>query len=211
MSPTVHIDRNPSVAVTDEVVEARPPDRIAFEAEGVIRPSESLLARFEGSSLRPVRVELSLGEGETVPVDLAEPGALRLESVDVGVATPDADGVRRGIDTIRSSGGIGDGDGGGDESGGRGAADAPTGAIAFTVEGTVRDLPPETVESVVGESPTLASVTFSVAESARADGGSPSDVLLEVGLLGYGVVVRRDGTVEVTRGGIAPALDLDIS
>lgn len=209
MSPTVHIDRNPSVTVTDEVVEARPPDRIAFEAEGVIRPTESLLARFEGSSLRPVRVELALGGGETVAVDLAESGALRLESVDVGVATPDADGVRKGIDAIRSSGGIGDD--GADEGGGSGAADAPTGAIAFTVEGTVRDLPPETVESVVDESPALASVTFSVAESARADGGSPSDVLLEVGLLGYGVVVRRDGTIEVTGGGVAPDLDLSLS
>lgn len=201
MSPTVHIDRNPSVTVTDEVLEPRPPDRIAFEAEGVIKLSEALLGEFEGSSLQPVRVDVAVDSSRTVTIDLSEEGSLRLESVDVGVATPGADDVRRGIDTVRSLGT--DGAGAEDESG-----DAAAGAVAFTVEGSIRDLSEETVRSVVGESPTLASVTFSVAESARTDGGTPSDVLLEVGLLGYGVVVRRDGTIEVTTGGVAPALDL---
>lgn len=197
MSPTVHIDRNPCVTVTEEVFEPRPPDRIAFEGEGVIKLSEALLGEFEGASLKSVRIDLAVDRSRTITIDLAEEGSLRLESVDVGVATPDADDVRRGIDAARSLGGDGDG-----------SADAATGAVAFTVEGAIRDLPEETVRSLVGESPTLASVTFSVAESVRTDGGSPVDVLLEVGLLGYDVVVRRDGTIEVTTGGVAPVLEL---
>lgn len=196
MSHTVDLAGNPSLELTDVTVDPRPPDRIGFGAKGVIRPSEGLLSRFEGRSLNPVGVEFCLGPSETVEVDLDEEASLRLESIDVGVETPDAEDVASGVERVRPSG-----DGGRPKEG-------PTGAIAFTVEGTIHDVPEPTVAAIAGESPGLASVTFGVEESAMADGGSPPEVLLEVGLFGYGVVVRRDGTIEVSAPGATPDLDL---
>ena len=196
MSHTVHLAENPSVALTEEAVDPRPPDRIGFAAEGVIRMSEGLLGRFEGRSLDPVGVAFSLGSSQTVEVDLDEEASLRLESIDVGVETPDAGDVASGVERVRPS-----------SDGGR-PSEGPTGAIAFTVEGTIDDVPEPTVAALADESPELAAVTFGVEESARADGGSPTDVLLEVGLFGYGVVVRRDGTIEIRAPGSTPDVDL---
>lgn len=196
MSHTVNLAEDPSVDLTEETVDPRPPDRIGFAAEGVIRMSEGLLQRFEGQSLDPVGVEFSLGPSRAVEVDLDEEASLRLESIDVGVGGLDADDLASGVERVRPSG-----------DGGR-PTEGPTGAIAFTVEGTIHDVPETTVAAIADESPGLASVTFGVEESARADGGSPSDVLLEVGLFGYGVVVRRDGTIEVSSRGAASGVDL---
>lgn len=205
MSHTVHIAENPSVTVTEEAVDAHPPDRIAFEAEGVLKMSEALLGQFEGTSMNPVGVGISVAPSRTVDVDLAEEATLRLESVDVGVSTPDADDVKRGVEavgsTVRDRRGV-------PTDGGHGPADGPAGAIAFTVEGTIRDLAEEQVAAIADGAPALESVTFSVEGAARPDGGSPGDVLLEVGLFGYGVVVRRDGTVEISSRGVAPGVDL---
>lgn len=195
MSHTVNLVENQSVDLTGETVDPRPPDRIGFAAEGVIRMSEGLLERFEGRSLEPLEVEFSLGPSRTVEVDLEE-ASLRLESIDVGLETPDADDIASGVERVRPS-----------DDGGR-PSERPAGTIAFTVEGTIHDVPEPTVEIIAGESPGLVSVTFGVEESARADGGSPSDVLLEVGLFGYGVVVRRDATIEVRAPGAAPDVDL---
>lgn len=194
MSPTVNIDENPSVTVTESVVDPHPPDRLGFLAEGVIRPTRALLGRFEGSSLTPVRVDFAVDGSETVAVDLEDESSLRLESIDVGVETPDVADVTDVIDSA-----TGDGEGSSDES---------SGAIAFTVEGTIRDLSEEQVAAIADGSPTLASVTFSVSEAVETDGGSPTDVLLEVGLFGSGVIVRRDGTVEIGTRGATPDVDL---
>lgn len=196
MSHTVHLAENQSVDLTEEIVDPRPPDRIGFSAEGVIRMSGGLLQRFEGRSLDPVGVEFSLGPSRAVEVDLNEEAFLRLESIDVGVETLDTDDLASGAGSVRPSG-----------DGGR-PTEPPNGAIAFTVEGTIYDVPEPTVAAIAGESPGLASVTFALEESARTDGGSPSDVLLEVGLFGYGVVVRRDGTIEVGSRGAASRVDL---
>lgn len=205
MSHTVHITENPSVTVTEEAVDAQPPDRIAFEAEGVVKMSEALLGQFEGTSLNPVGVGISVDPSRTVDVDLAEEATLRLESVDVGVSTPDADDFERGVESVGSS--VRDRR---DvpTSGGNGAGDGPSGAIAFTVEGTIRDLSEEQVAAIADGSPTLESVTFSVSEAVETDGGVPDDVLLEVGLFGFGVVVRRDGTVEISAGWATSDVDL---
>lgn len=196
MSTTVHIDEDPSVTVSESIVDPHPPDSVGFLIEGVIKPSPALLSRFEGSSLTPVRVDVTVDDGRTVAVDLDEEATLSLESVDVGVETI---GVAEGVDAIDSA--LGDGDGSPDE---------PSGAIAFTVEGTIRDLPAETLADLEGESPTLESVTFSVAEAVETDGGSPLDVLLQVELFGYGVVVRRNGSIEVRSGGGSSGLDLGL-
>lgn len=202
MSTTVHITENPSVTVTEEVVEPRPPDSVGFLAEGVIRPTRSLLAEFEGSSMTPVRVDVVVDGSRTVTVDLDEEASLRLESIDVGVETPDVpdvSDVSDGVDAIGSARGDG-----------AGSSDGPSGAIAFTVEGTIRDLPGETLEALEGGSQELESVTFSVGEAVETDGGSPLDVLLDVSLFGYGVVIRRNGTVEVRSDGGSTRLELGL-
>lgn len=196
MSTTVYVDEDPSVSVTESIVDPDPPDSVGFIIEGVVRPSRALLSKFEGSSLTPARVDVAVDDGRTVAVDLDEEATLRLESIDVGVETT---AVAEGVDAIDSA--LGDGDGSSDE---------PSGAIAFTVEGTIRDLPAETLAALECESPTLESVTFSVAETVETDGGSPLDVLLDVNLFGYGVVVRRDGTIEVRRGGGSSGLGLGL-
>lgn len=197
MGPTVHLGDHPSVDVTDQVVDPRPPDRIEFATEGVIRMTASLLGEFEGSTLNPVRVGIAVGPSRTVEIDLDEEASLRLASVDVGVETPDADDLSNAMDAFSSSG-----DDGADSSG------ASRGAIAFTVEGSIRDLSEETLRTIADESPTLESITFSVGESVESDGGSPSEVLLEVSLFGYGIVVRRNGTIEVGANGAATDVGL---
>lgn len=199
MSTTVHITENPSVTVTEAVVEPRPPDSVGFLAEGVIRPTGSLLAEFEGSSMTPVRVDVTVDGSRTVTVDLDEEASLRLESIDVGVETPGVPGVSDDVDAIGSARGDGSG-----------STDDPAGAIAFTVEGAIRDLPAETLEALEGDSRELESVTFSVSEAVETDGGSPLDVLLNVSLFGYGVVVHRDGTIEVRRDDGSSGLELGL-
>lgn len=201
MSTTVHIPENPSVTLTEEFVDPRPPDRLGFLTEGVIRPTRGLLADFEGSSMRPVRVDVAVDGSRTVTVDLEEEASLRLESIDIGVETADLPGVDDADGAGAMDSVLTDGDD-------RSAASA--GAIAFTVEGTIRDLPRETLEDLEGDSLELESVTFSVSETVETDGGSPLDVLLEVSLFDYGVVVRRNGTIEVRAGGGPRELDLGL-
>lgn len=205
MSTTVRVAENPGVRVTHVAVDPRPPDSLGFRAEGVIRPSRALLSRFEGSTVTPVRVDLAVDDSRTVSVDLAGTASLRLESIDVGVEPPDVPGVSDVADDTDVSDSVDAVESARDDD--AGAADDSAGAIAFTVEGTFRDLPGETLDALDDGSPTLESVTFSVSETAETDGGSPGDVLLDVTLFGYGVVVRRNGTVEIGRSGGSSALD----
>lgn len=209
MSTTVRVAENPGIRVTHVAVDPRPPDSLGFRAEGVVRPSRTLLSRFEGSTVTPVRVDLAVHDSRTVPLDLDGDASLRLESVDVGVVPPDGPGVSDAGDGADGADGA-DGVDAVDSvrSDDAGSADDSAGAITLTVEGTFRDLPGETLTALDDGSPTLESVTFSVSEAAETDGGSPGDVLLDVTLFGYGVVVRRNGTVEIGRSGDSSALDL---
>lgn len=194
MSTSVNISENPSVEVTEAVVRPRPPDSVGFLAEGMIRPNPGLLAEFEGLSLKPVGVTVSVGPSRTVEVDLSGTASLRLESVDVGVETPEVG------DAVDAVGSVGSGD--------ATASDAPAGRIAFTVEGSIDGLSAETLEDLGDGSPTIESITFSVAETVETDGGSPLDPLLEVTLFGYGVIVRRNGIIEVRAGPVGRELGL---
>lgn len=195
MHVTVVPDESRSVRVSDETVRIRPPDRIAFEARGTIRVTEGLLAEFAGASLKPVRIDVSTGDSPPVEIDLEGPASLRLDTVDVGVEFPDADDLSAGVDAVRSSGD--------DDSSG-----THPGAVAFTVEGTIRDVPEGTLALLSEGTPTLESVTFAVEDPVRGDGGSGDDALVEITLFGYGVVVRRNGVVEIGIAGNVPDVGL---
>lgn len=184
MSLTVHVDENPSIRLTGQVVETHPPDRVEFAAEGVIRMTETLLSEFEGRSLVPVGVVFEVDDSRTVETDLAGEASLRIETVDVGVETPDADDLSPGMETVSSA-----------------TDDEPAGSIAFTVEGVISSVPPETLDRIAGGASTLKSVTFAVEDAVRSDGGSGGDVVFEFGVLGRRVVVHRNGTVDVGRTG----------
>ncbi|SFG83781.1 hypothetical protein SAMN04488063_3049 [Halopelagius inordinatus] len=195
MSFTVHLDENESVRLTDEIFDVRPPDRVAFAVRGTITMTEELLGSFAGATLNPARVDISTGESDAVGIDLAERSSLRLETVDVGVETPDTDDLSPGMDALGSS----------SEND---ADDTRPGAIAFTVEGAISDVPEATLESLSEGSPTLAALTFAVETPVRSDGGASDDPVFRFSLFGYGIVVHRDGVVEIGTGG--GLLDVDI-
>lgn len=196
MSVTIDIEENQDVRVTEEVIDANPPDGIAFAAEGVVTVTKSLLDDFAGASLQPVRVAFSVDGSRTVETDLEGAPSLRLDTVDIGVETPDTGDLSPGTDSIETA-----------TEAESDSTDAPPGAIAFTVEGAIRDVSATSCERIATGSPTLESITFAVGASARSDGGS-DDAALEVTLLGYGIVVHRDGTIEVETGVGMPDLDL---
>ncbi|GAB3671871.1 hypothetical protein [Halopiger thermotolerans] len=199
MSITVNVEGNQNVRVTQQLVDTAPPSQVEFAAEGTITMTPALLERFEGASLQPAEIELAVADSETVAVDLSGTASLRLETVDVGVETPDAGDLSPGTDAIGSSTN--------DDSE---TVDAKPGAIAFTVEGTIADVPAETLESLADASskPTLATITFAVEEPTRSDGGSGADILLEIDLLGYGITVYRNGRIDIGTGDLADDLSL---
>ncbi len=198
MSNTVRFDDVESVRLSDVTVEMRPPDRLEFTAEGHLRVTETLLGKFAGATLNPVRVTVSGDDADSVAIDLTGPAALRLEAVDVGVATPDREDLADGIDALRPS-----------AAGGPDSADPRPDVLSFTVEGTVRDVPSETFAALPEGALHLESLTFAVDESTRSDGGRADDVLLELSLLGYGIVVRRDGSTVIGNAGSLAPVDLD--
>lgn len=189
MTVTVHLDGNESVRLTEEVVDVRPPDRLAFAVRGTITMTENLLGSFAGTTLRPVRLDVS-GDGEAVGIDLAEESSLRLETLDVGVETPDAGDLSPGVDALGS-----------DEDDDSETPDARPGAIAFTVEGSVLDVPSETLDSLSEGPRTLETLAFAVEDPVRSDGGD-DDVFLDFTLFGYGIVVYRNGVIEIGTGGV---------
>ena len=197
MSITIPLAGSSHVSISEETVEASPPDELSFTVKGTISANEALLAKFSGRTLTLTRIDLSVTDSQTVSVDLVDEATLRLETVDVGVETPDAADVASGVDSVTSP--VDDSDDA-DEW-----ADARTGGVAFTVEGIVRDVPAETCEVLSGCSPTLNAITFGVEDAAKGDGGK-RDVIVEFKLLGYRVVVHRDGTVDVGTGGGVPGL-----
>ncbi|MFC7216409.1 hypothetical protein ACFQO4_20325 [Saliphagus sp. GCM10025334] len=196
MSVHVDIGENRNVRLTDERIVCRPPNRIAFAAEGVITVTRGLLGEFEGASLKPVRVDISVDESRTVRTDLEKEASLRLETVDVGVETPDTDDLSPGMDTVSASSGDGT------ES-----TDASPGAIAFSVEGAITDVPTETFDPITDGSPSLESIVFAVDDPVRTDGGS-DDVVFSLGLLGHRIIIYRNGAIDVGTG--ENGVDVDI-
>lgn len=186
MSITVKIADDQRVRVAGDAVETRPPNQFTFGVEGVLSMTEQLIGQFEGATLRPSRMTLSVDDDRTVEIDLADEASLRLSSVDVGVETPDSDDIPEGVETLTSS-----------VTDPSALTDANPAALAFTVEGSVLDVPEETIEILESGDVTLESLSFAVDDGVRTDGGSPDDVVFEVTLLGYGITVRRDGTIVV--------------
>lgn len=186
MSVTIHLAGNQSARLSDQRIETQPPDRIEFVAEGILRTTEEVLGEFEGMAMKPERVDISVDGSRTVTVDLAEEASLRLAEVDVGVETPDADDISAGLDSLNPT-----------TDDGTESPDMNPGALAFTVEGAILTVPEETIEQLSEGSPTLESITFAVDNAIKSDGGSNTDVLLEFTLLGYGIVIHRNGTIEI--------------
>ncbi|ADB61276.1 hypothetical protein Htur_2398 [Haloterrigena turkmenica DSM 5511] len=197
MRNTVRFDDAESIRLSDVIVETRSPDGIEFTAEGHLSVTEALLAEFEGTTLNPVRVTVSGDETGSVAIDLSGPATLRLETVDVGVATPDREDLADGIDALRSS-----------ANDGSDSVDSRPDVLSFTVEGEIRNVPSETLSAISEDVSGLESLTFAVSESARSDGGGGDDVVLELSLLGYGIVVRRDGSIVVGNAGSLASIDL---
>lgn len=186
MSLTVYLDENQQLHVTDQLVEAVSPDQVDFRIEGTLSMTEELLSAFEGSSLKPTAVDILANGSQSVEIDLAGEASLWLEDVDVGVETPDADDISSNLDLSRS---VTDTD---DESG-----HSRPGAIAFTVEGTVQDVPAEKLEPITDATLEVTTVQFTVEDPARTDGGSGASVVLDLSILGYGITIYRNGSIDV--------------
>ncbi|MFC4543422.1 hypothetical protein ACFO5R_15940 [Halosolutus amylolyticus] len=197
MSVTLQFDDTENVRLTEATVETRSADRIEFVVAGSLTITDALLGQFEGATLDPVRVTVSADGTDAVPIDLTDRASLRLDAVDVGVATPDGADVAAGIDALSPT-----------TDGGPDSLDSPPDVLSFTVHGEIRDVPTETIETIAGDSPTVESLTFAVEKSVRSDGGSGTDVIFELDLLGYGIIVRRDGSIVVGSGGPLASIDL---
>lgn len=197
MSLTVQFDETETIRLTDNTVEARPPDRVEFSIRGSLTASETLLAEFEGATLDPVSVTVSTDNGdESVTLDLTGPASLRLENVDVGVASPDADSIPDDLDALLRS------------AAGFDAGDSRPDVLAFTVEGSIRGVSTATLDSLATENAEIEGVTFAVDDAVKTDGGSEPEILLELALFGYGIVVRRDGAIVVGSNGKLASIDL---
>lgn len=185
MSITVDLEENQRINVTTQIIETVPPAHVEFAAEGVITMTKDVLGAFAGSSLKPAALEVAVDSSRTVTIDLSNEASLRLDAVDVGVETPDTDDLpgmdSRGSATDASSD----------------ASPTRPGAIAFAVEGVITDVPAETLESLVDGALELAAITFAVDTPIRSDGGSGADVVFELTLLGYGIAIYRDGTIDI--------------
>lgn len=189
MSITVDLESCSAVSLSDQRFDPDPDGKVSFAAEGVVTVTGELLGRLEGSSLEPVAVDLTVEDATTVHVDLDEETPLRFETVDVGVERPGSDDLPSpsGVTDLSEATPVG--------SSGTDDADVPPdapGAVAFTVECSIGDVPSETLESLAAGSASLSSVTFAA-----------DDVVYELGVFGYAVVIRRNGVLEVRREGSA--------
>ena len=213
MSVTVSVQDDPGLRVDEQVVEAVPPDAVEFTVRGTVTVPGSLLGEFEGRRLRPIALEVS-ADGSPVTVELSGATTLELEAVDVGVEVPDAEDLppgrdagelpSRSDDLAPSKDDVNDLAGdvrdGGQPTGTDGAPELDAGVVAFTVTGTIAGLASETFEAIAAGPETIESVSFAVEDPRATDGGSGDDVLLDVGLLGFRLVIRRDGTITVAAG-----------
>lgn len=186
MGLTLRLDEQESARVSEESIGTHPPDQVEFVAEGLLTVTEELLGEFEGTTLKPTRVALAVGESDSVTVDLTAEPSLRLEEVDVGVATPDTADLSAGVDSL---------DPRTDER--AETPDLNPGAVAFTVEGSILNLPEATFKRLSEGEMSLQSITFALEETAKSDGGSNDTVLVEVTLIGFGIVIYRNGIIEI--------------
>lgn len=208
---TLRIDRDghDAVRLTAADLEARPSGTVAFAVEGTATITGEMLEAVAGATLTPERVEVGVDDSGPVSIDLGDetPAALRPESVDVGIATPDADDLTPDPDPIRSAVEPGTGGDGVD------AADVRPNVLAFTVDGIVHGVTDETLEVLSSGSPTLEALVFAVEgglatdDGIRSDGGA-TDPVFELTLFGHGIVVNRDGTIVVGSGGPPDATGL---
>ncbi|WP_224335050.1 hypothetical protein [Haloprofundus halobius] len=204
MTITVHVEENPSIRLTDQRFEARPPDELSFRVEGNLTLSGTLLETFEGTALNPVSLGVAVDgspDSRTVDIDLADETTLRLEAVDVGIATPDGDAVPTEPDDVVSDAEAGDvvpdAELAGDVATEAPDADASPAALSFTVDGSISAVPHSAVTAFADGSPRLVSLTFAVDDALRGDVGAGADVLAELSFFGYTVTVRRDGSIVV--------------
>lgn len=192
MSVTVQVADTEDVRLTENTVETQPPDRLEFSMRGRLTITEALLAQFEGMTLNPVRVTVSVEDADPVEIELQESASLRLENVDIGIATPDSADIADSLDALRPS-----------TDGGPDPVDGQPDVLAFTVEGAIRDVPIATLDEIATGSPEIQSVTLAVETSVRSDGGARDeggardDVIFDLTLFGYGIIIRRDGTIVV--------------
>ncbi|QLG48050.1 hypothetical protein [Natrinema halophilum] len=196
MSVTVDLNNTEAVNLTENTIDQRPPDRLEFTVEGRLVVNKMLLEGFAGATLDPVQVTVSTDASERVTINLTGPPTLRLETTDVGVATPEMDDIGTEIDAFRSPAN--------DDPGG---IDSPPNVVAFTVDGTIRDVPAATIRELPNRALRFESVSFAVEESVSSDGGSRNDIIVEFSLLGYGIVVRRDGTIVLASDGTLTRFD----
>lgn len=83
MSLTIDLGDDQSVQVSEQRFESRPPDRLDFVAEGIVRLTVELLGEFEGMALEPTEIGVSIDGSETVAVDLKTEASLWLDAADV--------------------------------------------------------------------------------------------------------------------------------
>ncbi|WP_235920697.1 hypothetical protein [Natronorubrum halalkaliphilum] len=151
MSVTLQLTDTDSIHLTDERIERRSPGHIEFAVAGTLSLTEAVLAAFEGATLNPAQATIAIDEGRTVDIDLTDEASLRLETIDVGIASPDPDDLVPESDPISA---VADDDP-------ASAAPSPD-VLAFTVEGVIRGVSTEAIEAVAAGDPEFASLTFTV-------------------------------------------------
>ena len=189
MSVTVRLDGNERIQVREFSVEGRPPDTIAFSAEGTISLTEEMLGAVAGSTFDPSRIELQTDDDRSVSIAFDDESSLRLETVDVRIAA--AEGVVPSLDADSIS----------STAGSLAEGTDSFDVLSFTIEGEIEGVTKETFETLSKHSVAPTAIELTVDDANRTNGGDASDVLLEIGLFGFAVVVRRDGVIAVeTRG-----------
>lgn len=188
MSVTIGLVADSRVRLDDVEVTTRSEAAVAFRVEGTLRLTETLLSQFAGQQLKPDAVAFSVDDAQIVEVALDDETSLRLETVDVGVGTPDQDAVPTDAEDARSL-----------ASDARESPDSTPNALAFTVAGVVENVAAEDLTALSADEVVPASITLSVDETPETDGGSPDDGLFQLRVLGYEIAIWEDGTVVVGR------------
>ena len=188
VSVTIELLADSRIRSDDAEVTTRSDAAVAFEVEGTLRLTEALLSQFAGRQLAPTAVAFSVDDAQIVEVALDDETNLRLETVDVGVGTPDEDAIPTDAEDARSL-----------ASDARESSDPAPSALAFTVAGVVENVPEEDLAALSADEVVPASVTFSVDETPETDGGAPDDGPFRLRLLGCEIAIREDGTIVVGR------------
>lgn len=198
MSLTIDLAEQEHARIADAAIEVDPPQGLAFVAEGVITVSEELLQNNQGMSFNPTEVVFDSEEGQPVAVDLTGTASLQLEEVDVGVETPEKEDLASGLGTANPS----------TVDAEAGMPQIDTGVVAFTVKGTIQDIPTDVLESLSDRSLSLAAVTFSAGETLKSDGGPTDDTLTTITILGLEITIYRGGVIAIGTDGELTDLSL---